>query len=498
MAESPSGKSSKNNLSAEDLQDQTLGEFRILRRLGKGGMAEVYLAEQSSIKRQVAIKVLRADLLDEKNQILIKRFEQEATAAGGLTHPNIVQVYVVGNEEGIHYIAQEYVEGPNLKEFVQKKGPPDLKLALHIMRQTAAALQAAAEAGIVHRDIKPENIMLTRKGEVKVADFGLAQLSTNNEGVNLTQVGMTMGTPLYMSPEQIHGKKVDQRSDLYSFGVTCYHMLAGRPPFDGESPMAIAVKHLNEEPEPLAAIRSDLPVRLIEIVNQLMAKKISDRPNDAGEVLKEIRKISKLIQEDPDSPDLKLGEFTLSNSQSQASLIPPNVGKKIGLLFAGVIPVLLISAGIGWVMRTPDPFAAEAPVDRIETSAEETAAQQYLKALQINTLDAWQAVVTNFPNDPEYSDKARVQVLINLIRVNRLVEAEKLINEFSIRQSDTYALAVADAGKAILANLDNRYEESHLLISQINRAKLPEAMTLFLVQFEEKNDEMLAKSSPSP
>ncbi|MBT5018621.1 MAG: serine/threonine protein kinase [Planctomicrobium sp.] len=466
--------------------------------MGKGGMAEVYLAEQSSIKRQVAIKVLRADLLDEKNQILIKRFEQEAKAAGGLTHPNIVQVYVVGNEEGIHYIAQEYVEGPNLKEFVLKKGPPDLKLALHIMRQTAAALQVAAEAGIVHRDIKPENIMLTRKGEVKVADFGLAQLSTNNEGVNLTQVGMTMGTPLYMSPEQIHGKKVDQRSDLYSFGVTCYHMLAGRPPFDGESPMAIAVKHLNEEPEPLAAIRSDLPVRLIEIVNQLMAKKIDDRPNDAGEVLKEIRKISKLIQDDPDSPDLKLGEFTLSNSQSQAMLVPPDLGKKIGLLFAGVIPVLLISAGVGWVKRTPDPFAAEAPVDRIETTAEETAAQQYLKALQINTLDAWQAVVTNFPNDPEYSDKARVQVLINLIRVNRLVEAEKLINEFSIRQSDTYALAVADAGKAILANLDDRYEESHLLISQINRAKLPEAMTMFLVQFEEKNSKMLAKSSPTP
>ncbi|MDB4679589.1 serine/threonine protein kinase [Planctomycetaceae bacterium] len=498
MAESPSSESSKKNLSAEDLQDQTLGEFRILRRLGKGGMAEVYLAEQSSIKRQVAIKVLRADLLDEKNQILIKRFEQEAKAAGGLTHPNIVQVYVVGNEEGIHYIAQEYVEGPNLKEFVLKKGPPDLKLALHIMRQTAAALQVAAEAGIVHRDIKPENIMLTRKGEVKVADFGLAQLSTNNEGVNLTQVGMTMGTPLYMSPEQIHGKKVDQRSDLYSFGVTCYHMLAGRPPFDGESPMAIAVKHLNEEPEPLAAIRSDLPVRLIEIVNQLMAKKIDDRPNDAGEVLKEIRKISKLIQDDPDSPDLKLGEFTLSNSQSQAMLVPPDLGKKIGLLFAGVIPVLLISAGVGWVKRTPDPFAAEAPVDRIETTAEETAAQQYLKALQINTLDAWQAVVTNFPNDPEYSDKALVQVLINLIRVNRLVEAEKLINEFSIRQSDTYALAVADAGKAILANLDDRYEESHLLISQINRAKLPEAMTMFLVQFEEKNSKMLAKSSPTP
>jgi len=501
MAESSSGKSaeksSKSDLKADDLQDQTLGEFRILRRLGKGGMAEVYLAEQSSIKRQVAIKVLRADLLDEKNQVLIKRFEQEATAAGGLTHPNIVQVYVVGNEEGIHYIAQEYVEGPNLKEFVQKKGPPDLKVSLHIMRQTAAALQAAAEAGIVHRDIKPENIMLTRKGEVKVADFGLAQLSTSNEGVNLTQVGMTMGTPLYMSPEQIHGKKVDQRSDLYSFGVTCYHMLAGRPPFDGDSPMAIAVKHLNEEPEPLAAIRNDLPVRLIEIVSRLMAKNASDRPDNAAEVLKEIRKISKLIQEDPDSPELQLGEFSLSSSQSQVTFAPPNLGKKIGILIAGVIPVLLVSAGIGWVMRTPDPFVAAAPVDKIETTREETAAQQYLKALQLNTLDAWQAVVSNYPDDPDYSDKARVQVLINLIRANRLVEAEKLINEFSIRLNDTYALAVAEAGKAILANLDRRYEESQLLISQINRAKLSEAMTLFLEQFEEKNAEMLGNSSPT-
>jgi len=493
MSDSSSDKTAHQSSSQEqprkNLQDQTLGEFRILRRLGKGGMAEVYLAEQSSLKRQVAIKVLQAHLLDEKDQVLIKRFEQEATAAGGLSHPNIVQVYMVGDQDGIHYIAQEYVEGPNLKEFVQKKGPPDLKLALHIMRQTAAALQAAAEAGIVHRDIKPENIMLTRKGEVKVADFGLAQLSTNTEGKNLTQVGMTMGTPLYMSPEQIHGKKVDQRSDLYSFGVTCYHMLTGRPPFDADSPMAIAVKHLNEEPEPLASIRSDLPPRLIDIVNRLMAKKASDRPTDAGQVLKEIRKILKLMKEDPDSPELKLSDITMSSSQSR--ILPPDVGKKVGILFAGVIPVLLVSAGIGWMMRTPDPFAAEAKPDPIQIAREETAAQQYLKALEINSLEAWQAVVSNYPDDPEYSDKARVQVLIGLIRANRLVEAEDVINDFAVRANNTYALAVANAGKAILAHLEGRYQDSQLMISQLNRSKLPESMGLFLEQFEEQNSKML-------
>ena len=132
------------------------------------------------------------------------------------------------------FIALEYVEGRNLKEFVSKKGPPELLLALSIMRQTAAALQRASEAGIVHRDIKPENILLTRKGEVKVADFGLSRcLDADRPALNLTQSGVTMGTPLYMSPEQVEGKPLDARTDIYSLGVTSYYMLAGHPPFDG-------------------------------------------------------------------------------------------------------------------------------------------------------------------------------------------------------------------------------------------------------------------------
>src|SRR5579872_7291878 len=157
-----------------DLLNKMLGDFLILRRLGRGGMAEVYLAEQTQLKRNVAVKVLHKDRVTDATYL--KRFKTEAMAAGSLSHPNIIQVLMIGEQDGTQYIAQEYVPGMNLREYLARKGPPELALALHIMKQVAAALQAAHSAGIVHRDIKPENIMITRKGDVKVADFGLAQL----------------------------------------------------------------------------------------------------------------------------------------------------------------------------------------------------------------------------------------------------------------------------------------------------------------------------------
>ncbi|MDB5335488.1 MAG: serine/threonine protein kinase, partial [Planctomycetaceae bacterium] len=238
-------------------EEVTLGEFRLLRRLGRGGMSEVYLAEQTLLKRHVAIKVLRPELMLDES--LRQRFQKEALAVAGLNHPNIVQVYTVGEADGRFYIAQEYVNGQNLREYLTRKGPPDLQVAVHIMKQVAAALQAAGQAGIVHRDIKPENIMLARKGEVKVADFGLAKRSQAADSQQLTQLGTTMGTPLYMSPEQVNGRSVDQRSDLYSFGVTCYHMLSGQPPFRGENAISIALQHLRDTASPLEKLRPDLP-----------------------------------------------------------------------------------------------------------------------------------------------------------------------------------------------------------------------------------------------
>ncbi|MBW3540812.1 MAG: protein kinase, partial [Planctomycetes bacterium] len=236
---------------AGSLVERTLGDFRLLRKLGSGGMAEVYLAEQTTLGRKVAVKVLRPELLQNTGSVMLARFEREAKAAAALAHPNIVQVYVIGQEDSLHYIAQEYVQGMNLREYLRRKGPPDAGVAVHLMRQVAAALEKAGEAGVVHRDIKPENILITSKGRVKVADFGLAQLTRPGEHVSLTQPNVTMGTPLYMSPEQVGGKPLDQRSDLYSLGVTFYHLLTGHTPFRGETALTVAVQHLNEEPPPL-------------------------------------------------------------------------------------------------------------------------------------------------------------------------------------------------------------------------------------------------------
>src|SRR5437773_1542135 len=216
-----------------DWTGQVLGEFRLLHRLGRGGMGQVYLAEQTSLKRKVALKLLHPDLASNERSLM--RFKAEAENVARATHANIVQIYTIGQANGVNYLALEYVEGKNLREFIEKKGTPELSLGLHIMMQVASALQRASELGIIHRDIKPENILLTKKGEVKVADFGLSRCFAEESAQSITQSQVTMGTPLYMSPEQVERKTLDTRTDIYSFGVTCYHMFAGTPPFKGNS-----------------------------------------------------------------------------------------------------------------------------------------------------------------------------------------------------------------------------------------------------------------------
>jgi serine/threonine-protein kinase len=272
-----------------DLVGRKLKDFAVLRRLGRGAMAEVYLAQQMSLGRQVALKVLNAELALDPNYV--RRFHHEARAAAALVHGCIVQIYEVGQEDGIHFIAQEYVPGRNLGEVIRGTGSIAPRVALDILRQVASALAKAASEGIVHRDIKPENIMLARSGEVKVADFGLARVQ-GDAGVNLTQIGVTMGTPLYMSPEQIEGHKLDSRSDIYSLGVTAYHMLAGEPPFTGDSPLAVAVQHLNQPLPPLASRRPDVPSRLAEIVERMLAKKPEDRYSDPAKLSQELNALA--------------------------------------------------------------------------------------------------------------------------------------------------------------------------------------------------------------
>lgn len=278
--------------SSRDLSGQVLGDFAVQRRLGSGGMGEVYLAEQISLKRPVAVKVLHEELMAD--EAYRRRFEAEAMAVAPINHPNIVSVISIGKQNDVHYIAMEYVPGMNLREYVARKGPADPTTGLSIMRKVTAALDQAAQHGIVHRDIKPDNILLTKKGDVKVADFGLARQTTAKQ-VDLTQSGVTMGTPLYMSPEQLEGKPVDTRSDLYSFGILCYHLFAGEPPYRGETALSIAVQHLKSDIPSLAERRPDLPPELIGIIEKMMAKKPADRFQTPKELLRELSRVKQRI-----------------------------------------------------------------------------------------------------------------------------------------------------------------------------------------------------------
>jgi serine/threonine-protein kinase len=306
-----------------DLTGRELGGYRVLRRLGAGGMAEVYLAEQQSLGRQVALKVLLPALA--RDAAYVDRFLHEARAAASLVHANIVQIYEVGQADGVHFIAQEYVRGRNLGELLARETALGPRVVLDMLRQVVAALGKAAEAGIVHRDLKPENILLSQTGEIKVADFGLAR-AISADAKTLTQVGVAMGTPLYMSPEQIEGRPVDARSDIYSLGVTSYHLLAGSPPHTGDTALAIAVQHLNATPRPLENARSDVPSGLARVVHRMIAKKPEQRYQSPAELLAELRQLASDAAQEGwgEAPDnWALGEWLAppeSRSQTTAEL----------------------------------------------------------------------------------------------------------------------------------------------------------------------------------
>ena len=250
-------------------------------------MGDVYLAEQQSLGRQVAVKVLRGD--PSRHPGAVERFSQEARAAAALVHGNIVQIHEVACVDGIHFLAEEYVAGPTLKAWLLARGPLEPLQALSVLAQVGSALVKSAQAGIVHRDIKPENLLVTPAGEVKVADFGLARLLEDD--LELTQQGMALGTPLYMSPEQAAGHAVDVRSDLYSLGATVYHLLAGQPPFTGATTLAVALAHQREQPVPLAAFRPELPAGLGRIVEQLLAKRPEERCESPTELLQAVEAV---------------------------------------------------------------------------------------------------------------------------------------------------------------------------------------------------------------
>ena len=235
--------------------------------LGKGGMAHVYRGTDRVLDRTVAIKVLAGKYAEDDR--FVARFRREAQAAAGLSHPNIVGVYDTGGEDGKHYIVMEFVEGETLANVLRREGRLDPDRAAAIAVEVATALHAAHDRGLVHRDVKPGNVMIDRDGRVKVVDFGIARAAADD---TLTQTGLVLGTASYLSPEQAQGVPVDARSDVYSLGCVLFEMLTGRPPFEGDTPVSIAYKHVNEAPPHPRELVPSLPPHLDEAATRALEK----------------------------------------------------------------------------------------------------------------------------------------------------------------------------------------------------------------------------------
>jgi serine/threonine-protein kinase len=260
--------------------------YELHRRIARGGMADVFLARDSLLDRPVAVKVLFPEFATDPT--FVQRFRREAQAAANLSHPNIVSVYDWGEEGGTYFIVMEYIEGHSLAQTIKDEGRLHPDRAADITSDVAAALGFAHRNGVVHRDVKPGNVLISPSGQVKVADFGIARAVSHQE--NLTQAGTVMGTATYFSPEQARGESVDPRSDVYSLGVVLYEMLTGRPPFTGDSPVAVAYKHVQEAPPPPRSHNPDIPPALEAVVLHAMAKDTADRYASAEELRADLRR----------------------------------------------------------------------------------------------------------------------------------------------------------------------------------------------------------------
>lgn len=320
-----------------DLIGKTIGNYKIISKLGSGGMAVVYKAHELSLNRIVALKVLSSHL--SENNEFIKRFEREARAAAKLNHPNIIQIYAIGEEEGIHFFSMEYVKGKTLAEIIEEEKKLTYDKAIPIIIQTAEALSEAHKHGIVHRDMKPSNIMINNNGTVKVTDFGIAYVSQETK---LTKSGSIIGTPEYLSPEQCEAKTIDNRSDIYSLGVTFYELLSGKTPYKADTPVSMLMEIVKGNFPALNEVNPDVPEFIQKIVEKMMQTKPEDRFNNTNELIESLKKH---IEKSISTKDFE-------KEKHIERLYEPEKRKNRGLKFAGVfIVILMICAGAFFALK---------------------------------------------------------------------------------------------------------------------------------------------------
>ncbi len=410
----------------------SISHYRIVSLLGRGGMGEVYLAEDARFERKVAIKLLRGQWTNDPERV--RRFEQEARAASALNHPNIITVHDIGQDGSIRFITTEFVDGQTLRQILKSRRM-SAREALDVGAQVAAALVAAHEAGIVHRDIKPENVMVRRDGYVKVLDFGIAKRASPRDPADsnerITATGVVIGTAGYMSPEQARGQELDARTDVFSLGVLIYEMVAGQPPFGGETQADVIAEILTKAPSPLAQATPEMPVELGQLVARALRKRPEERHQTSGELLAELKtlkenlELREKIKQSPapsSAPDVEGGSKTLPPLLSEFDFSPrlrlllrrnPHGGSLALAAAAGGLAAILLSWVVGAacirVTFTSQPCPAQSQTLTFGYLAELNAGLLYLVGFPVVIIAAFH--------------------LINLSQVmlRRLVSGERLI-----------------------------------------------------------------------
>ncbi|MCX8007767.1 MAG: Stk1 family PASTA domain-containing Ser/Thr kinase [Coriobacteriia bacterium] len=335
------------------MEDRVFGRrYRVTERIGSGGMAEVFKAVDEVLGRTVAVKVLHPQYAQEPN--FVARFRQEAQAAANLSHPSIVNIYDWGRDDDTYYIVMEYVRGTDLKTLVEQEGPLDPRTVAQYGAQVCAALAVAHGYGIIHRDIKPHNIVITPDGTVKVMDFGIARAGNTT----MTQTGSVLGTAQYVSPEQAQGRTLSPATDLYSLGVTLYEAVTGRLPFDGDTPVAIALKHVNEEPVPPRRIRPSVPASLEAVILKAMRKDPAERYESAAAMREDLLRVARGEQQAADTPavaetsvlpSVRPDEEPLAGGRPQIRPVPDRRTNP-WVWVAAAVAMMLLGLGGAWVL----------------------------------------------------------------------------------------------------------------------------------------------------
>lgn len=314
-ATDPPAKSSAEKSPAKKSKASHLGDFKLLKKLGEGGMGEVYLAHQSGLDRKVALKVLSKDL--GKKPDFVERFFREARAMAKLDHPHVLKVYAIDSDKGRHYVAIEFIDGQSMQDWMDQRGQIDVADAVHVTLRCAEALLHAHEATLIHRDIKPDNILVTSKGVVKVADFGLAKAA--DEDVSMTQSGTGLGTPLYMAPEQArNAKDVDLRADIYSLGCTLYYLVTGQLPFSGSTALELVIAKEKGQFTSARKLNRSVPDRLDLVIDRMMSKDVAHRYGNCSDVINDLES----LQVSSESLGFVGGDAVVTPSRSRTDSSP--------------------------------------------------------------------------------------------------------------------------------------------------------------------------------